>query len=390
MDINLGAQLRKLRHDLGRTQEDVARALDVTAQAVSRWENNACYPDMTLIPALANYFGVTIDELFGYRSERSRRIDALVGEIRAMNSRNAGRDVCVDECVRRAREALAEYPGSEELTLCLASVLYNAGYVRHGEHHLTDSDGYDVYDVKRHREYAEWREAVVLYERLLPTLSEGEMRHQAVRELIQLYANLGEPEKAAAVAQTAPSLSGCRERLRMQAFDGRGRAQACGEALLATVKSCSYVMIQSYLANHAHIGAEEAVEMVRRAIALYDLVCPDGNWGLHHGDLIGLHLFLSIRLWSAGDGDGAFAALDKALEHALALNAVCRQKDAHYTAPLLSSVPISPEHGMEPGWMAELPQDWPWWYVPGDEQAAQAMKADPRWAAWVSRTQSAG
>lgn len=390
MDINLGAQLRTLRHSLGRTQEEVAQALDVTAQAVSRWEKNICYPDMTLIPALANYFGVTIDELFGYRSERSRRIDALVGEIRAMNSRNAGRDVCVDECVRRAREGLAEYPGSEELMLCLASVLYNAGYVRHGEHHLTDSEGYDVYDVQRHRQCAEWREAVVLYERLLTTLGEGDMRHQAVRELIQLYANLGEPEKAAAVAQNAPSLSGCRERLRMQAFDGRERAQACGEALLATVKSCSYVMIQSFLVNHAHIGAEEAVVIVRRAIALYDLVCPDGGYGLHHGDLIGLHLFLSIRLWRAGDGDEAFAALDKALEHALALDDVCRRKEARYTAPWLASVPIKLDRDMEPGWIAELPQDWPWWYVPGDEQAAADMKADPRWTAWVSRTRSPG
>ena len=389
MDIHLGARLREFRHNLGRTQEEVARALDVTAQAVSRWEKDLCYPDMTLIPALANYFGVTIDELFGYRSERSRRIDALVEEIREMNSRNAGRDLCVDECVRRAREALAEYPGSEELTLCLASVLYNAGYVRHGEHHLTDGEGYDVYDVQLHRQCTEWREAVALYERLLTTLGEGEMRHQAVRELIQLYANMGETEKAVAVAQTAPPLSGCRERLRMQAFDGRGRAAACGEALLATVKSCSYIMIQSFLVNHAHIGAEEAAQIVRRAIGLYDLVCPDGGFGLHHADLIGLHLFLSIRLWQAGDGDGAFAALDKALVHALAFDEVCRREDARYTTPLLSSVPIKPEHGMEPGWIADLPQDWPWWYVPGDGQAEADMKADPRWAAWVSRTRNA-
>ena len=176
MDIKLGAQLRALRHSQGRTQEEVARALDVTAQAVSRWEKGICYPDMTLIPSIANYFGVTIDELFGYRSERARRIDGLMEQIRAMDRRNAGRDVCVDECVRMAREGLAEYPGSEELMLCLASVLYNAGYVRQGEHHLTDSDGYDVYDVQQHRRCAEWQEAVTIYERLLTTQIEGSMR----------------------------------------------------------------------------------------------------------------------------------------------------------------------------------------------------------------------
>lgn len=387
MDINLGAQLRALRHSHGRTQEDVARALDVTAQAVSRWEKSVCYPDMTLIPSIANYFGVTIDELFGYRSERSLRIDALAGKIKEMDSRNAGKDVCVDECIRMAREGLAEYPGSEQLMLCLASVLYNAGYVRHGEHHLTDSEGYDVYNVQLHRSCAEWREAVSIYERLLSTLNEGEMRHQAVRELVQLYANLGESDKAAAVAQTAPPLSGCREKLRIQAFDGREKAEACGEGLLAMIKACSNLMIQCFIVNQAHINPDEAVAIVRRAIGMYDLVCTDGGYGLHHADLIGLHLFLSIRLWRAGDGEGAFAALNDALEHARALDGVCRYKEACYTAPLVSSVRIKPGEGMELGWIASLPQDWPWWRVPGDGQAEAEMKADPRWAAWVKRTQ---
>lgn len=389
MDIQLGKQLRALRQSRGRTQEDVARALDVTAQAVSRWEKGGCYPDMGLIPSMANYFGVTIDELFGYRSERSRRIDELAERITAMNRRNAGRDVCVNECIRLAREALAEYPGDERLTLCLATVLYNAGYVRMGERHLTGGDGYDVYDVQAHRRCAEWQEAVKLYERLLATLSEGDMRHQATRELVQLYANLGESEKAAAVAQTAPPLSGSRERLRIQAFDGREKAAACGEALVAEVRDCSRLMIQSLLISHAHLNPQEAVAVVRRAISAYDLVITDGSYGPLHSDLIGLHLFLSIRLWQADDQDGAFAALDDALAHARALDRLRQQRDDRYTAPLLAAVRIAPGEGMEPGWMAGLPEDWPWWYMPGDEQAAADMKADPRWAAWAGRAREA-
>ena len=66
MEVKLGEHLRSLRRRDGRTQEDLAAALDVTPQAVSRWENGSCYPDMALIPSMANYFGVTIDELFGY------------------------------------------------------------------------------------------------------------------------------------------------------------------------------------------------------------------------------------------------------------------------------------------------------------------------------------
>ena len=66
MQLNLGKTIRELRHRDGRTQDALAEALGVTAQAVSRWESGSSYPDMENIPAIANYFHVSIDELFGY------------------------------------------------------------------------------------------------------------------------------------------------------------------------------------------------------------------------------------------------------------------------------------------------------------------------------------
>ncbi len=154
MQIKLGEHLRELRLRDGRTQEELAQALGVTAQAVSRWEKGICYPDMELLPSIANYFGVSIDNLFGYNNEREAKINEIAERINEMNLRNNGRDVCLDECIRLAREALVEFPCNETIMLCLASVLYNAGYVRHGEYHLIDSDGYNVYDTDRHRTYA--------------------------------------------------------------------------------------------------------------------------------------------------------------------------------------------------------------------------------------------
>lgn len=48
--------------------------LGVSPQAVSRWEANGGYPDMELIPAIANYFNVSIDELFGYSKDRQEKL----------------------------------------------------------------------------------------------------------------------------------------------------------------------------------------------------------------------------------------------------------------------------------------------------------------------------
>ena len=70
MTIKLGEKIKMLRKRDGRRQDDLANALGVTNQAVSRWEANKGYPDMEMIPAIANYFHVSIDELFGYDNER--------------------------------------------------------------------------------------------------------------------------------------------------------------------------------------------------------------------------------------------------------------------------------------------------------------------------------
>ena len=92
--IKVGEKIKELRQREGRTQEALANELGVTAQAVSRWEKGICYPDMEVIPPIANYFGVSIDELFGYDNERSIKIDALVDQINEMIRQNNGTDSC--------------------------------------------------------------------------------------------------------------------------------------------------------------------------------------------------------------------------------------------------------------------------------------------------------
>ena len=107
--------------------------------------------------------------LFVYCLIDNKKIDELADKIDQMNFQNNGEDVNIDECIALARNALIEFPGNEKIMLFLASVLYNAGYVRYGEYHLTDEEGYDVLDVKRHQTYGEWKEAISLYEKLLKT-----------------------------------------------------------------------------------------------------------------------------------------------------------------------------------------------------------------------------
>lgn len=54
-----------LRKGKGLTQEEVAERFGVSAQAVSKWENEVSMPDISLLPDIADYFDVTLDELLG-------------------------------------------------------------------------------------------------------------------------------------------------------------------------------------------------------------------------------------------------------------------------------------------------------------------------------------
>ena len=386
MQLDLGQKIRALRRRDGRTQEALADAIGVTSQAVSRWEANGGYPDMEMIPSIANYFGVSIDELFGYSNERSKRIDELVAKIDQMNFQNNGEDIHIDECISLARNALIEFPGNEKIMLCLASVLYNAGYVRYGEHHLSDADGYDALDVERHRTYSEWKEAISLYEKLLKTMENGEPRHRAIRELTQLYLNTGDHTRALEVIESAPNIYGTREFLKAKAVDGKNRAEAYGEALLKTVRACSELMVSGVLANEKTLSAAEKAQSLRNAIEIFHTICTDGNYGLHHSYTARVYTLLSLYLWLDAKKDDAFVALDAALSHLKLFDAARAKGKGYYTAPLIQLVQheACSDTPIETAYMS-LAEDWPWWCVSGCDAAKAEMQADPRWSKWVSK-----
>ena len=62
--MTLGNKIASLRKQHGLTQEALAQKLEVTNQAVSKWEADTCCPDIQLLPKIADIFGITLDELF--------------------------------------------------------------------------------------------------------------------------------------------------------------------------------------------------------------------------------------------------------------------------------------------------------------------------------------
>ena len=72
MNHDLADNLLRLRKARGLTQEQLAGQLGVSPQSVSKWENCQSYPDIELLPHLAEVFSVSIDALLGYRRDKLR------------------------------------------------------------------------------------------------------------------------------------------------------------------------------------------------------------------------------------------------------------------------------------------------------------------------------
>ncbi len=70
--MELAANLKRLRKEHDMTQEDLAKLLGVTAQAVSKWERGESCPDITLLPALAAHYGVSIEDLLGVNGQANK------------------------------------------------------------------------------------------------------------------------------------------------------------------------------------------------------------------------------------------------------------------------------------------------------------------------------
>lgn len=77
--MNIGNKIKAFRLQSSTTQETLADALGVSSQSVSKWENNVCAPDISLLPAISEFFGVTIDDLFDLSIERKlNRIENML------------------------------------------------------------------------------------------------------------------------------------------------------------------------------------------------------------------------------------------------------------------------------------------------------------------------
>ncbi len=117
--MEMGKEIRRLRNDRGLTQEALAAALNVTAQTVSKWECGNSIPDVQLLPEIAVYFGVSIDQLFAMSPEQ--QMERIENHIYARGMFDEAEERQLEQQLR----AFAEKPEYEGRAKTLLTELYN-------------------------------------------------------------------------------------------------------------------------------------------------------------------------------------------------------------------------------------------------------------------------
>ncbi len=109
MKILIGQNNRRLRREKEMTQEDLAEYLNVSVAAVSKWERDETYPDITLLFPLAQFFGVTLDDLMGYDEKRMEaEVNAIMEEYKSLR-----RQCKWKEQLALITKAHLDYPSSD-------------------------------------------------------------------------------------------------------------------------------------------------------------------------------------------------------------------------------------------------------------------------------------
>lgn len=188
MELMIGEKLKKLRRNRDLTQEEVATHLGISYQAISKWERGDGYPDITMLPALANYFAVSVDELIGMEEITSASKLDEINKKWAENRSNGKHK----ENVELMRDALKIYPNNALLLMQLSTSLEKL-------------DGTQT----EKRKFL--KESIMIQERILNYCDDSEVRGATLCNISDAYYRYGDYEKYIEYAEKLPNLFKTRE-----------------------------------------------------------------------------------------------------------------------------------------------------------------------------------
>ena len=312
--MNLGITIKKYRHQQDLTQEQLAEYLNVSVSAVSQWESNKTIPDISTILALANFFGVTLDELFDRTSKEKELEIEKYFELDRQYS-NQGE---IKKLLLLWREATQKYPGDFNCLINLAYTLEAAVYSSN-----------DIEDCERNA-----KESIAVCERILRDCNENNKRSSALQILVHLYSeknlSFASEEVAVQYAMMADNLFSCRDLLLESAYfteESRGEKQRVKHSNML-----NYMDLLTMNLYHGKYDSEnEKIEACKVALTLWKTLIYDENYQFFHCRIQKIYLSLATAYAKLKKHDEVIDSLKCAYYHAMCYDGLPKSEQ-HYTS----------------------------------------------------------
>ena len=242
MGLYLSENIKKNRRESNLSQEAFAERLGVSFQTISKWERGECYPDIEMLPKIANFFGITIDALMGAdQCQEKEYVDTLQEELRKC-------DIMRDEAtlVRKAEEGLRKYPNNH---LLMAWIVYGAQNI----------------NPKRSIELGEY---------LMANCRNPHILNWARTELCYAYYKAGRQNDGIDSASHLPTMAQTRQSVLSDLLTGEEQLSHILETDMAKV---CYRFKTSILKLLNHYTPQEQIELLKKSNVFYDVVyeCED-------------------------------------------------------------------------------------------------------------------
>ena len=238
--MNIGNKIRELRKQQGITQEQLADSIGISFQAVSKWENNIALPDITLVPVLASYFGVSMDELFDFNLKEIEHAVRIITE-KAYQYRESN----PAESRRILEEGLKKYPENDIL---LNNLLYVLDY-----------------SVKPD-------ETIAIASKLIEKTNQNDVKYDALRFLAYAYKAKGDLESAEAAIEQIPEIYFTKLTEKAYLLSGKAKFEAAEKQKWISFENLLQMMwkLAEYYEENGKI--DKAIAETKKALNLISII----------------------------------------------------------------------------------------------------------------------
>ena len=297
MTLYIGENLKKQRKLRELTQEQLADILGVTFQSVSKWERNEGYPDIETLPTIANYFGITVDELMGMDRIRDTTETYKILEAARENASNG----LIEENIAMLEEAVKRFPNDYFLLSEYAHYLTFVNWDREGE------------AFKRN-----CLKAIDIEERILSECTDTELRNDVQARLCYDYQHAGQHEKAVEAAKKLPFMWNSREVVGESILEGDELIELQQQNIISLTELIYFMLFGMSREESSLFTSEQKIKIKQKIIAIYEIIFEEGDFNFYSHNLSYAYRQIAAIAMLEGNRELALESIEKSAEYAIA------------------------------------------------------------------------